>query len=297
MGSIPDQGDDESNRILREIIESDERDEGRNRPSRIQAHGNGRPLGLPLCTKVAEENAADAVPCWPLLNHPYQTLTDRSRWPNHLCPMVQRESLTRWIAGEWGQTSPLIKYLWLTNNMPVPVGEGSMLQWAERFAGADAWHFFQSLGRLPFDGDEYAGLILTATIRDIRVTMFEVLSEISEFRFQIEGIRFTVEREGRRHKEIDLFQTCAREWWAYRSGGTLDHPHAGGRPKGSGKLLSNKSKVQALYRKWRRERGSKFEPLPLTVQGFALFADVSPDTVYRRIKDGTLPPLPWKPPK
>lgn len=118
------------------------------------------------------DHLVDGPPCWPLLQDPFGALTDRARWPKHLCDDLMCESTATWIRQRFlfGGVADFLSASW-----PMPIGrvslQGELKRWRHvHLQTADA------LSLMPCDGDEYSALILSAKLKLNRITVFGLVT-------------------------------------------------------------------------------------------------------------------------
>lgn len=293
MDSIPDQGDEAANRILREIIEEDERQAKAPPLRRARAHGVGLsiPRGIGCIPCGIGRLAVPGPPCLPLATDFAAVLLDESRWPDHVCQDVARALNQSWMRSQFSNDISNAVVVALSAPTVIPVGRRSLEKSVASLPGSRPNTKIAGHG-MPFNGDEHAMIVVTARLPHATVTMFGLAKEqdlhkAGKASFRVDGVRPD-------HESVRTLISTARCFWGRFAGKSVEEMRKGGRPRASGKLLVDPRRNRALLRKWRAERDAKWEPLPYTVQGFADYAGVSPDTVSRRIREGKLP---WSPPK
>ncbi|MDQ6833456.1 MAG: hypothetical protein M3008_08660 [Chloroflexota bacterium] len=144
---------------------------------------------------------------WSLVDEPYRVLTIPERWPDRLPYEVAYESVRVWAAqafgafadewplARWSAGSPAFsRMLW-----PLPVGRAALGSEVERqnlaakAGGLSPFHSRLLPEMMPFDGDEYAFLILRIPVRTSHVTMFGLAQPVDDDNgraFRLTGCRF-----------------------------------------------------------------------------------------------------------
>lgn len=193
----------------------------------------------------------DGPPCWPLLQDPFRVLTDRSRWPRHLCDDLMSESTSEWVRRRFflpGVAS------FLSTAWPLPVGRISLRRelktWREsHLLTADA------MSLMPFDGDEYAALVLYTQIGSSRIAVFglftrEEFADPADFVFHPTGLSFQVQGDPS-DPAVLRFVRHARVWWKQFGQSAVRR----GRPPGT--VDRNLGVYLKAYRAFVDERGHR----------------------------------------
>src|SRR5215211_7621750 len=126
-------------------------------PAELVAMGTGEDR-CHICDSV-RTGSRKPPSCTSLLYHPRLVLSDKQRWPDHLCysDFMQR-SVETWVSKVVGGTTPAIK-LW-AECYPLPVGEEA----ARRLYAGQGQSYPDALsGLLPFEGTEQAYWALQVT--------------------------------------------------------------------------------------------------------------------------------------
>ncbi len=144
---------------------------------------------------------------WSLVDEPYRVLTIPDRWPHHLHSEVAYESVRVWAAQAFGTFAdewPLAQWSAGSrafNRMvwPLPVGRAALGSEVERqnlaakAVGLSPFHSRLLPEMMPFDGVEYAFLILRIPVRTSHVTMFGLAQPVDGDNgraFRLTGCRF-----------------------------------------------------------------------------------------------------------
>lgn len=254
-----------------------------------------------------ERSPAFDVDHWSLVDEPYRVLTIPDRWPHHLHPEVAYESVRMWAAQAFGAFAdewPLAQSSGdrAFNQMPWPLPVGrEALRFEEKklnlTAEADGWPLFHSRllpEMMPFDGDEYAFLILRIPVRTSHVTMFGLTQPIGNDNgrtFRLTGCRFLLSSanpyDTKRNKDSDVAHMKmvvghARRFWGKFEGTKFRGSMNAGAPKLSiaahegrrqevaewtaykvkysltwKRVASNKHVPYGRLQKWRRDYGEK----------------------------------------
>ncbi len=159
------------------------------------------------------------VPCWPLLFDPEGVLLNKNLRPRHICYTVMTTSIELWRKRKGGVIS------WIPDE-PFPVGRKA---WLERLEYYKGWrggvfsneHLAEPALWMPFEGQEYAYLILSAP----GVELFGLTTcdddrycRLDKAAFRLTGTAPTIP------PVVDAF----RRWWAQFQGKPVT-----GRPRGS----------------------------------------------------------------
>ncbi len=244
---------------------------------------------------------------WALLDAPYGVLTTPEGWPDRLPYEVAYESVRMWAAqvfgpfadewpfARWSADVPALpafgRMLW-----PLPVGKQALQSAITRCSPTSP---APVADMMPFDGDEYAYLILRIPIRTSHVTMFGLAQPDDDGKKPVDGdtrifrlcdCRFLLssanpyetknDSDGVRMRKVI---GRARSWWMKRMLG--QHVVSGGRPH----VLSRDALLAGWepYKDVCAARGER----PRRA-GFAAFLEVNRDTLSETlIREGLdIPP-------
>ncbi|MDQ6603716.1 MAG: hypothetical protein M3Z19_13425, partial [Chloroflexota bacterium] len=290
MDTIPEHDDESLDEAIRRI--QAERP-ALGRYDRTSVHGGVPSPDLPEWgADCRGDEDTHGPPCWPLLEEPFAVLTSpkRSRWPKHLCLLTAQESLRNWAWGDIPEASsfdsgaqePLrisaLGHVPVGSSVdpralfasadPMPVGRQSLQSWAEEtrtvraVALGDATYqpYDEFAPFMPFDGGEYATLILTARLPHITVTMFG-LQQQSGGVYCGADMKFLhrYESAGANYGDVTKLEKNARAWWAQFLGIPVRAIGRGGRPIGSYKLPDDPGWLYAAYKRYAREVGNTWD--------------------------------------
>ncbi len=246
---------------------------------------------------------------WSLVDEPYRVLTIPDRWPHHLHSEVAYESVRVWAAQAFGTFAdewPLAQWSAGSrafNRMvwPLPVGRAALGSEVERqnlaakAVGLSPFHSRLLPEMMPFDGVEYAFLILRIPVRTSHVTMFGLAQPVDGDNgraFRLTGCRFLLSSanpyDTKKEKDSDaarmkMVTGHAQRFWGKFEGTKLRGSMNGGRPplpvqvhegrrqevaeweeykkKHPGvswqQVAKNKSVPYGRLQKWRRDYGEK----------------------------------------
>jgi hypothetical protein len=194
--------------------------------------------------------------CSDLLSDPLSVLSDRQRWPSHLCKDFYLESTKRWIhsavAPEAADTFP---FKWF-EGFPIPIGR-SCFERRRTYDRKYPKHYLPLqqyvavLHLVPFEGYVDAAWALRVTRAGAMLDLFALtVRQVDENGVRYVGDELAYVLRGRDTSLIELV-TQADRWWTGIRGETIQ-----GRPPGTGRWRSADDFEQALREAvWRLHAG------------------------------------------
>jgi hypothetical protein len=240
MGSIPEGFFHEYDWRRLDYVVDEDRESLRRNYEREQRKGLPQYLACPC----------DSPACTDLLYDPVGVLSDRGRWPMHLC----YEAFLRASTENWARQTTIISgnstHRFLTEH-PLPIGRQAIQQNQYLRMDHDWKELFQ---RVPFDGDEAALWALRIAREGSALDLFG-LAEYPTEEHRREGVavmgRLAYVLRGGDISLIDLVR-AAGHWWKRFRGLPV-----GGRPVNTGTWGSAEEFKEALQTAIRMARGQK----------------------------------------
>lgn len=222
----------------------------------------------------------DGPPYHPLLNDPISVLLDRKRWPDHLCYEVASESTGQWFRSRFRQSIYLAHrdlcdrdvYESLQQTVPIPVGIMALQTELCQLQSLFHTNPFDALWPLmPFAGEEYAFLILTARISGSVIEFYGLVTRYVDLTpppgipldgitgpmdtrpivwFSIASCMFRISGDNPSDPSVQRFIRAAQHWWKRLEGQPLRGSENAGRPRG---LRYSAEEIRDAFNKWRQQ--------------------------------------------